>query len=155
MPEATSTTRPSTSIDRLYSYAVPGWNLSGCLASRSMLPASVTDGAQNASQTPLLRYISPTGLRSMNPYTRPEVCVSRSSIVICRRAGTVPAASPLVGDSAGASTRICLNDGMKRDTGSEVRSLPSSTSIMIATLVTGFVIDAIRNIASSATPMRS
>ena len=37
---------------------------------------------------------------------------------------------------------------MKRDTGSVSRTLPSSISIMIATPVTGFDIDAMRKMAS-------
>ena len=35
LPEITSTTRPSTSTERLYSHAAPGWWARGTVASRS------------------------------------------------------------------------------------------------------------------------
>ena len=46
------------------------------------------------------------------------------------------------------ATFVSLNSGMKRDTGSVSRSLPSSISIRMATPVIGFDIDAMRKIAS-------
>ena len=42
---------------------------------------------------------------------------------------------------------MSLNSGMNFDTGSVIRSLPSSIIIMMATPVTGFVIEAMRNTA--------
>ena len=44
-----------------------------------------------------------------------------------------------------------LNSGMYREIGSFKRTLPSSIIIMIAALVTGLVIDAMRNIVSAVT----
>lgn len=58
-----------------------------------------------------------------------------------RRAGTGASAAP-------SSTRELLNAGMNFDTGSVSSSFPSSYSIMSAMLVTGLVIDAMRNIVS-------
>ena len=46
------------------------------------------------------------------------------------------------------ATLVSLNSGMKRDTGSVRRTLPSSTSIRMATPVTGLLIDAIRKMPS-------
>jgi hypothetical protein len=73
----------------------------------------------------------------------PAVWVSRSRIVIARRAGTI--ARPV---SPGTATVVCAYAGMNRETGSESAIAPSSTSIMIATLVTAFDWDAMRKIAS-------
>ena len=69
---------------------------------------------------------------------------SRSRNVIDRSAGTVSstAASRL------RSTRRFASSGSRSSTGSSSRSLPSSTRIIAATAVTGFVIDAMRKIVS-------
>ena len=71
----------------------------------------------------------------------PAVCVSRSRIVICRRAGTI--AAPV-----SSITRVCANAGMKRDTGSLMAIFPASTSARIATEVIALLCDAMRKIAS-------
>src|SRR5262249_30893390 len=42
IPETFSTTRPSTSVERLYSHVVPGWCASGACARRSICSADVT-----------------------------------------------------------------------------------------------------------------
>ena len=46
------------------------------------------------------------------------------------------------------ATFVSLNSGMNRDTGSVSRTFPSSTIIMMATPVTGLVIDAMRKMPS-------
>jgi hypothetical protein len=74
----------------------------------------------------------------------PAVCVSRSRIVMRRRAGTI--ARPV---SLRTATAARSNAGMKRPTGSLRATFPSSTSAMIATLVNAFVCDAMRKIASA------
>ena len=48
----------------------------------------------------------------------------------------------------GTATIACLNSGMKRETGSLSRTLPSSIIIITATAVIGFDIEASRKIAS-------
>ena len=66
-----------------------------------------------------------------------------------RRAGTMATGLPgaaLAG--GGTATVVVLNAGMNFDTGSFRRSLPSSSSIIAATLVTAFDIEAMRKIAS-------
>ena len=77
------------------------------------------------------------------------MCVSRSRIVISRLAGTaltgVPATAP---GGGGTTTVVALNAGMYLDTGSARPSRPSSTSIIAATLVTAFVMEAMRTIVS-------
>ena len=79
-------------------------------------------------------------------------------MVISRTGGTSliadrssPARLPgIAGVSAqlGMPTLVSLNSGMKRDTGSLSRIFPSSSSVRIATAVTGFDIDASRKMAS-------
>ena len=52
----------------------------------------------------------------------------------------------LSGDSEGAA--VAVSEGMYLDTGSEIRRSPSSWSIMIATLTSALVCDAIRKMTS-------
>ena len=98
------------------------------------------------------------------PLISPEPCVSRSRIVISRVADTRstsgggpprppgppgPAgAAPPPRVRLGTATFIDLNSGMKRETGSLSRTLPSSTIIITATAVIGFDIEARRNTPS-------
>jgi hypothetical protein len=88
------------------------------------------------------------------PLTKPAVCVIRSRIVMSRFAGTsvtsdaVPTVCVDVFCPFGIAIFVSLNCGMNLDTGSLRRIRPSSTSIRIATAVTGFVIDAMRKMAS-------
>ena len=77
------------------------------------------------------------------PLPRPDVCVNRSRIVTCRSAGT---SSTL--PSFSTATFRSLKSGMYFETGSASRILPSSTSIMTATPVTGLVEEAMRKRAS-------
>ncbi len=79
------------------------------------------------------------------PYDMPDVCVSRSRIWICRRAGTI-STPPSARRSA---TVVFAKAGMKRLTGSARRTWPSSTSIMTAALVMAFDCEAIRKIEST------
>ena len=69
--------------------------------------------------------------------------------MISRFAGTTltgePSTAPL---GAATATVVFLNAGMNRDTGSARPSLPSSTSIIAATLVKAFVCEAMRKIES-------
>ena len=69
--------------------------------------------------------------------------------MIGRAAGTLPAL-PAVGVpvTGGTTTVVFANDGMKRDTGSSRCTVPSSTSIMTATLVIALLIEAMRNSVS-------
>ena len=79
----------------------------------------------------------------------PAVCVSRSRIVIGRLAATT--ATGLPGDASaggGTTTLVALNAGMNLWSGSLSRMRPSSTSIMMATLVIAFDCDAMRNMES-------
>ena len=89
--------------------------------------------------------IRSTGLFGFSVYPSPPVCVISSRIVIERRASSsfgVPSSfSPVY-------TLSAANSGMWRDTGSSSRHFPSSYSIIIATPVTGLVIDAMRKIES-------
>ena len=48
----------------------------------------------------------------------------------------------------GTTTVVLANDGMNRETGSSRCTRPSSTSIMIATLVIALLIEAMRNSVS-------
>src|SRR5262249_12319709 len=83
------------------------------------------------------------------PYVRPEVWRMRSWTVISRATGTVmTVVCPVAGSVR--STPICmlLNAGRYFDTGSEMRRRPSSLSDNAATVTIGFVIDAMRKIAS-------
>ena len=41
LPETTSTTRPSTSLEKLYSHFVPGWKSNGALPRRAMNSSDV------------------------------------------------------------------------------------------------------------------
>ena len=68
------------------------------------------------------------------------MCVSRSWIVISRPAGTSLESPP----DPGINTFGFLNSGRYLDTGSVTVSRPSSTRIMTATLVTGLLIEAMR-----------
>ncbi len=52
------------------------------------------------------------------------------------------------GPGFATATFVSLNSGMKRDTGSLRRIFPSSTSIRMATPVTGLLIDAMRKMPS-------
>jgi hypothetical protein len=74
----------------------------------------------------------------------PMVNVKRSSTVIGRLAGTVL--------SNGASILVSIlrpaSSGSNLSTGSSMRTLPSSTRIMVAAAVTGLVIEEIRKIPS-------
>ena len=56
--------------------------------------------------------------------------------------------SPPPASVRGIATFVSLNSGMKRDTGSDRRTFPSSTSIRMATPVTGFVIEAMGKMVS-------
>ena len=58
------------------------------------------------------------------------------------------APSPPAASVRGIATFVSRNSGMKRDTGSDRRTFPSSTSIRMATPVTGLVIDAMGKIVS-------
>ena len=77
------------------------------------------------------------------PYEMPAVCVSRSRMVIARLAATT---ERLV--STRTATVVWAKSGMNLLTGSLSETFPSSTSDMMATLVSAFVCDAIRKIAS-------
>ena len=57
----------------------------------------------------------------------------------------MPATAP---GGGGTATVVFLNAGMNFETGSARPTLPSSTSIMTATLVKAFVCDAMRKIVS-------
>ena len=59
----------------------------------------------------------------------------------------MPSPSPAAFER-GIATCVSRNSGMKRDTGSDRRTFPSSTSIRMATPVTGFVIEAIGKMVS-------
>ena len=52
IPETFSTTRPSTSVERLYSHIVPGWCASGACASRWICSVGVT----SRQSTPIFPY---------------------------------------------------------------------------------------------------
>ena len=82
--------------------------------------------------------------RGSMPYEIPAVCVSRSAIVIARRAATADA-----GDSPLTTTVVLPNAGMKRLTGMFGVSRPSSISARMATLVSAFVCEAMRKIEST------
>ena len=77
------------------------------------------------------------------PYEMPAVCVSRSRMVMARRAGTM--ARPV---SVRTSTVARANDGRNRLTGVVSDSLPSSSSMSTAVLVIALVCDAKRKMAS-------
>ena len=78
------------------------------------------------------------------PYEMPAVCVSRSAIVIARRAGTVEApASPFT------ATVVFANVGMNRLTGMFGVRRPSSIRARIAALVSALVCEAMRKIEST------
>ena len=74
----------------------------------------------------------------------PAVCVSKSAIVIARRAGTVDA--PI---SSFTMTVVLAYAGMNRLTGMFGVRRPSSISARIAALVSAFVCDAMRKIEST------
>ena len=76
------------------------------------------------------------------PVARPEVCVSRSRIVIAPIGRDELDVRFLVLSTA---TFIALNSGMNFETGSSSRIFPSSISIITATPVTGLVEEAMRN----------
>ena len=80
----------------------------------------------------------------------PAVCVSRSKIVIARRAGVI--VRPL---SARLATPVRAKDGIQRETGLLSAICPSSTSIITATLVSALVWEAIRKIASGVIARRA
>ena len=84
------------------------------------------------------------------PYDMPEVCVSRSLTVICRRAGTMTRFESLAGfvESRRTATVVLAKVGIQRLTGSDRLIFPSSTSISAATLVIALDCDAMRKIAS-------
>ena len=84
-------------------------------------------------------------------YVSPDVCRSRSRIVISRVAGIVYGAPAFAGF---ASTFGFLNSGRYFEIGSQAGICPSSYSIITATVVIGFVIEQIRNIASAASASR-
>ncbi len=75
--------------------------------------------------------------------------VSRSRIVIGRFAGTTLTGEPATAPAGGGSATVVFsNAGMNRETGSARPTLPSSTSIITATLVRAFVCEAMRKIVS-------
>src|SRR2546422_3922656 len=76
----------------------------------------------------------------------PDRCVSRSCTVTCRMAGTRESRVPFAESPSATSTRSFLNAGRYFETGSSSDSFPSSMSIMTPTLVTAFVMEAIRKI---------
>ena len=78
------------------------------------------------------------------PYEMPAVWVSRSRIVMARRAGTV--AIPV---SILTVTVVLANPGMNSPTGVVSDRRPSSISDRIATLVSAFDCDAMRKIVST------
>ncbi len=63
-------------------------------------------------------------------------------MVMARRAGTRGCAVSAL------ATVVCAKSGSQRETGSESRSRPSSTSAITATLVTALLCEAMRKIAS-------
>ena len=82
-----------------------------------------------------------------DPYVNPARCVSRSSNVIGRSAGSVWWSGP----DGERRTRIAENSGAQREIGSDSAMRPSSTRVSAATDVIGFVIEAIRKIVSGST----
>ena len=86
------------------------------------------------------RSASPGG----NPPGRPDVCVSKSRIVIGRDGFLSVNESP----SRDAISSCPLNSGRCFSTGSSTDSFPSSCKIMIPIAVIGLVIDAMRKTAS-------
>src|SRR5262249_12494995 len=77
------------------------------------------------------------------PYEIPAVCVSRSRIVIWRRAGTIFVSAP-----SAVATVVFAKPGMYRLTGSLMPIFPSSYSAMTAVLVIALDCDAMRKIVS-------
>ncbi len=78
------------------------------------------------------------------PYQMPAVCVSKSAIVIARRAGKAATpASPLT------ATVVVAYAGMNRPTGMLGVRRPSSISERTATLVSALVCEAMRKIVST------
>ena len=71
--------------------------------------------------------------------------VSSSRIVIGSLAGTRPIQWCPCASLESTATVLLANAGMKRETGSSRRTLPSSTSIMTPTLVTALLCEAMRN----------
>ena len=78
----------------------------------------------------------------------PEVCSSRSSIVIGRRGGTRSSTAFPVSSLRSTPTFMPAKDGIYLLTGSSSLIVPRSTSIIAATLVTVLVSECIGKIAS-------
>ena len=124
LPETTSTTRPSTSLEKLYSHFVPGWKSSGALPRRAMNSSDVISRDAALDEVGYAWWIS---VVPRLPYVRPEVCRSRSWIVISRSAG--PSAStllPVIGSMRSTPTCILPSAGMYLEIGSLTNSRPSS-----------------------------
>ena len=85
------------------------------------------------------------GLRIFLGSQRPDGFIPRR-IYCSGEAPPPPPGAPTA--RLGTATCKLLNSGMKRDTGSLRWIFPSSTSIIMATPVTGLVIEAMRKIAS-------
>ncbi len=125
MPEATSTTRASTSKPycALYAHRVPGWKSSGTFFRRGITTESASPAPIGTCET--WAALAP-------PLINPDVCVSRSRTVIGRVASTVRVGSGAAIAFVGCATpsvlrtvtfRFC-SSGMNRETGSVSRSLP-------------------------------
>ncbi len=71
----------------------------------------------------------------------PEVCRSKSSIVIGRLTGSSTSDGLPLSSGLSTPTITSAKAGIYFETGSPSESLPSSTSIMAATDVTGFDIE--------------
>jgi hypothetical protein len=130
----------------LYIQRSPGWCISGSVPERRIHSSGAcgvigTGLSFTSSSAVIARWI---GSDSSNVAPKPSVKVSRSRTVIGRRAGTV---SP-TGPSSCRRTRRCAISGSQRSAGASSVSTPSSTSIITAVAVIGFVIDAMRKIVS-------
>ncbi|CPU63316.1 Uncharacterised protein [Mycobacteroides abscessus] len=82
----------------------------------------------------------------MKSYVNPLRWVNRSSTVMSRGARNVSSSGP----SGSLSTRMSLNSGSQVVIGSLRRIVPSSTRFMVAALMMGFVMEAMRKIVFSA-----
>ena len=150
---ATSTLRTSEPV--LYSHRSPGWYINGSPPSRRIHSsgAGVPSGSGGPMPTRCAPAAARTGYASGGAisWPKPIVNVSRSRTVMGRRAGTVSSSAA----SGLRSTRRPASSGSSSSTGSSSRSRHSSTSSMVATAVTGLLIEAMRNTVSRAVPIAS
>ena len=138
IPEATSTTRDER-IDAGQPAVPASASPAGSRAARS--PAAGR-GVARVSSGWLGKNFSRGMLREpAPPESRPEVWVSRSLIVISRSAATSSTSDDPLFSTA---TFMVLNSGMNFETGSDSRTLPSSTIMSTATPATGLVDEAMR-----------